>query len=118
MADSLEKYLRNLGCVVGVSNTAKVQSLTNSGYTVSFTATPPASEINELALTPTGINRLPSGETELTFGLKEAAAPNSTFTTKALATGDVSVSGGKIIISVGDGFGGDTDFYRLSTETK
>lgn len=117
MADSLEKYLRNLGFVVGVSNTAKVQSLTDSGYTVSFTATPPASEINELALTPTTINRLPSGETELTFGLKEAAAPNSTFTTKALTTGDVSVSGGKIIISVGDGFS-NTDFYRLSTETK
>jgi hypothetical protein len=118
MADSLEKYLRNLGFVVGVSNTAKVQSLTNSGYSVSFTSTPPASELNELALTPTTVNRLTDGRLELSFGLKEAATPTSTFTTKTLTTDDVSVTNGKIIISVGDGFAGDTDFYRLSTETK
>lgn len=117
MADSLEKYLRSLGFVVGVSNTAKVQSLINSGYTVSYTGTPTTSEINELALTPTTITRLPSGQIELSFGLKEAATPTSTFTTKALTTGDVSVSGGKIILSVGDGFT-NTDFYRVSTETK
>ncbi len=117
MADSLEKYLRNLGFAVGVSNTAKVQSLINSGYTVSFTGTPTVSEVNELALTPTTVTRLSSGEIELSFGLKEAATPTSTFTTKALTTGDVSVSDGKIILSVGDGLG-DTDFYRLSTETK
>lgn len=117
MADSLEKYLRNLGFVVGVSNTAKVQSMINTGYNVSFTGTPTTSEVNELALTPTTITRLPSGEIELSFGLKEAATPTSTFTTKTLTTGDVSVSGGKIILSVGDGLG-NTDFYRLSTETK
>lgn len=117
MADSLEKYLRSLGFVVGVSNTAKVQSLNNSGYSVSFTGAPTVSEINELALTPTTVTRLSSGEIELSFGLKEAATPTSTFTTKALTTGDVSVSGGKIILSVGDGLG-DTDFYRLNTETK
>jgi hypothetical protein len=118
MADSLEKYLRNLGFAVGVSNTAKVQSLINSGYPVSFTGTPPASEVNELALTATTVTRLSDGRLELSFGLKEAASPSSTFTTKALTTDDVSVTNGKIILSVGDGFGGETDFYRLSTETK
>jgi hypothetical protein len=118
MADSLEKYLRNLGFVVGVSNTAKVQSLINSGYSVSFTGTPLVSEVNELALTATTVTRLSDGRLELSFGLKEAASPSSTFTTKALTTDDVSVTNGKIILSVGDGFGGETDFYRLSTETK
>jgi hypothetical protein len=118
MADSLEKYLSNLGFAVGVSNTAKVQSLINSGYPVSFTGTPPASEVNELALTATTVTRLSDGRLELSFGLKEAASPSSTFTTKALTTDDVSVTNGKIILSVGDGFGGETDFYRLSTETK
>lgn len=117
MADSLEKYLRNLGFVVGVSNTAKVQSLNNSGYSVSFTGAPTVSEINELALTPTTVSRLPDGNLELSFGLKESSSPDSAFTTKTLTTSDVSVSNGKIILSVGDGFG-NTNFYRLSNETK